>query len=793
MIFREMKIADTKLKKTFIIIMGFIIIAVLAIILLISPIAKFLIEKYDLKFTGRQIKTGLVYVNPFTGYIHINNLKIYEFDSLPDLQKNDSLFFSAKGVSANFAMLKMLSKTIEISQITIDKPKGIIIQNKRDLNFNDLIKKFTPKKRDTIPSKFHFNILGIKIKNGEFYYNEQSIPVNYFIKKVNFESLGIHWDTDTIAIKFSFLSGMGSGNAKGDLTINFKNLDYRLAAIVQKFDLKFIEQYIKVLTNYGAFRASLDADIQATGNFNDEENINARGMLAMNDFHYGKGPDDDYASFEKFVLIIETLSPKDHLYLFDSVLLIHPFLKYERYDYLDNLQMMFGKKGANISAAKANPASFNLIFKIADYVKVLAKNFFKSDYKVNKLAIIKGELIFNDYALTEKFSVEANPLNILADSVNRNYNWVQVSFKSGIQPYGNILINLKINPKDSGDFDMQYHLQGLPVSMFNPYLITYTSYPLDRGTLELNGSWKVRNSKIESDNHLLIIDPRITSQVKNNDTKWIPASLIMFFVRERGNVIDYEIPITGNLKDPKFHLKDAIIDILGNIFVKPASTNYRTEVKNIESEIENSLTLKWDIRQGSLLPGQDKFIEKMADFLIHDPKASIEVYPMQYTEKESENIQFFEARKNYFLLSKDKNDKTLNKEDSLKVENMSVKDPSFVKYLNKQVADTMLFTIQEKCKKLIGTDIIITKIKQLNKDRRDAFMLRFKEKAVDNRVKIYNVENTIPYNGFSFFKIVYKGELPESLTRAYQQMNDLDHKLPRKLFEKEREKNRKVI
>ena len=60
---------------------------------------------------------------------------------------------------------------------------------------------------------------------------------------------------------------------------------------------------------------------------------------------------------------------------------------------------MFGKNGANISAAKADPARFNLILKIADYIKVLAKNFFKSDYKINKLAIYNGNLKFNDYCL----------------------------------------------------------------------------------------------------------------------------------------------------------------------------------------------------------------------------------------------------------------------------------------------------------------------------------------------------------------------------------------------------------
>jgi hypothetical protein len=243
-----MRIAVAKIKRTIIIIICFIIIVMVAVILLISPIAKYLINKYDLKFTGRHIKTGLVYVNPFTGYVHISNLIIYEFDSVPDLKENDSVFFSAKGVCANFVLHKLLSKNIEISNLTLDRPKGIIIQNKRDLNFNDLIKKFTRDKSDTTPSKVHFSILWIKIKNGEFYYRENAIPINYFIKSANIESPGIHWDADTIAVKFSFLSGTGNGSAKGNFTINSKNLDYHFAAIVHKFDLKFIEQYLKEAT-----------------------------------------------------------------------------------------------------------------------------------------------------------------------------------------------------------------------------------------------------------------------------------------------------------------------------------------------------------------------------------------------------------------------------------------------------------------------------------------------------------------------------------------------------------------
>ena len=160
-----------KLKKTLLIISGTIILLVSLVIIFISPIAKYLIEKYDEKFTGRQITLDWAYVNPFTGYVHLNDLKVYEY-------KSDSVFFSFKGISANLEMHKLLSKKYEITELTLDHPTGIILQDKKDFNFNDLIKKFTPK--DTVVPKqkkepLKFSLMNIKLIDGEFFYHENKL------------------------------------------------------------------------------------------------------------------------------------------------------------------------------------------------------------------------------------------------------------------------------------------------------------------------------------------------------------------------------------------------------------------------------------------------------------------------------------------------------------------------------------------------------------------------------------------------------------------------------------------
>jgi hypothetical protein len=126
--------------------------------------------------------------------------------------------------------------------------------------------------------------------------------------------------------------------------------------------------------------------------------------------------------------------------------------------------------------------------------------------------------------------------------------------------------------------------------------------------------------------------------------------------------------------------------------------------------------------------------------------------------------------------------------DSESVDKMSVKDSLFVRYLNKLRRGAMLYTIQEKCYDFVGSALIEAKFKLLNKDREDAFMLPFKEKAVDIRVKIHAGTNIIPYNGFSFYKITYKGELPEDLKKAYRKMIELNNEAPRKKYKNDRRK-----
>src|SRR5689334_9108341 len=83
------------------------------VVLFLSPIAKHIIEKNDVKWTGREIKIGIPYVNPFTGYVHFTNVRIYE-------ENSDSVMLSVGSVSGKFDLWRLIHGYYEITDLVLD-------------------------------------------------------------------------------------------------------------------------------------------------------------------------------------------------------------------------------------------------------------------------------------------------------------------------------------------------------------------------------------------------------------------------------------------------------------------------------------------------------------------------------------------------------------------------------------------------------------------------------------------------------------------------------------------------
>lgn len=752
--------------RKFLIRTSIVILTLIVILILVaSPVAKYLVEKYDVDYTGREITIGRAFVNPVTGSISLRNFEMYE-------QNSDTVFASIGRFATNIGILKILTGVYDVSSLKINNPSIRVVRNDTVFNFTDLIEKFTVVEDTAIEDKgLKLNIRNIRVTSGTVRYSEKEIPVDLTFSEFNFRSDGLRWDVDSINGNFSLIPG--EGNLEGNFMFNQENKRYRLALNLTDLGIKQFEPYLDAMAGDANVSAYINLNLNTSGNADSLMNGRASGSFELRDFHFGPNAENDYFSLRRFLVQFREIDLHENKFYFDSILIDRPDIVYQMYDSLDNYRRMFRSTLAKEAEEEVEQA--------ADTVDLLV-DLIGSDYYIRNLAVQEARLEFEDYSIAEKFTIAIDPLNVTSDSIDKQNKRVKVIFNGRLQPYGRFAATLSMNPKDEENFDFAYEFRDISAPVFNPYIATFTSYQLDRGTIEMHGEWHVNNSLINSLNHFLVIDPQDTKRVRGKDTKWIPLPLIMSFVRERGSVIDYQIPVKGDLNDPKFKIWDIISDVLRNILVKPPTTPYRLEVKNIENKIEKIMRVTWKMRQYRIEEGQEKFMKNISEFLKKNPEAHLVIQPVFHVAKEKENILMFEAKKKYFFLSQDEKVGPLSKDDSMRVEKLSSKDSSFIRFMDRSLKDSELLTLQEKCSRFVGSVVVERSYDNLIKFRREAFLQQFVNDGTAERIEFKEIQNKIPYTWFSYYEINYKGDIPETLAEAFDKLYEINSEPPRREF-----------
>jgi hypothetical protein len=205
-------------------------------------------------------------------------------------------------------------------------------------------------------------------------------------------------------------------------------------------------------------------------------------------------------------------------------------------------------------------------------------------------------------------------------------------------------------------------------------------------------------------------------------------------------------------------------------------------------QIENSLAFKWEVSQYELRPEQEKFLKGASKMLKDRPHVFINVHPFEYTSKEKEYILFYETKKKYFMMMKGKTAADFSSADSIHVSKMSVKDTDLVRHLGKNLSDTVMFTLQEKCVNFVGNDVVDASFRKLKASRERSFRSVFIKDGTDAQVTMHKSRSGIPYIGFSQFILSYPGVVPQALQEAYNEMNDFNDKGSRKKYLEQRQR-----
>lgn len=740
-----MKVLKKILKYTSITIL-IILGLVIGLLLFISPIAKWAIQKYDKQYTGREITLDDISINAFTGKLSFSNLTLHEPDG-------KTPFISIGNFETKIKLLPLFKQKYTIEYLNLNNFIVTINQNGSHFNFDDLLKlaESDPDKKpepvDTTAPPTEWFLNNLKVNNCRLNYSEKQLGSKISLSALNLSIKEFAHNSQNLKVLTDFLINE-SGAVKSNLNLSMNNLDYTLQTQIEKLDVSPFYPYVKDFLLAKQFNGTINTDLSVKGNFSTPSDVALKGRLNFHNFLLTDPLNDKLSAFKDLNVVIDSINVTKSIFDLNSISLQDAFVKVELYENGTNFNRLMKTDASaqttaaattnSVAGAESSGTSPNLFLIIADYVKMVAKDYILNSYSADNVELKNMEVDYSDFTLGDQFYMSIDSLNISSSRISSSNDRITANVNSRLNKKGKLNIDISANPKDFLEMDFKTEVKKLPLTVFNPYVKYYLAHTFTKGDFNLLISTSISAAhQLTSDNGLLIEKIKCGKKIKDVKTATgVPLKLGVALLRDPKGNIDFKFPVKGNLNDPKYKVGKIVLKIFENLLIKAVTSPYNA-VASLFSKKEPATDFEFEYLQTDFSEGQQrKVLDKTAEFLTEKPELTIQFTQNLNPEKEIENLVYKMAKLKY--LSDSVRASVLREEVRKNPDKLDNKDSLFVKFIsdqNAQLANQLSHL--DKCKRFVGETIIINEHQRIIELRENQIRNIFGEKGIEAKRVIF--------------------------------------------------------
>lgn len=713
-----------------------IVAAVILIAVFISPIVKYVIEKNSVIWTGRQITIDGLFLNFFTGSMHISGLRINEANS-------KTVFFECHDFYTTISIKKFLVKNYEINRVKLVEPLINVVQNGNHFNFDDLIKRFNTSSPSPVKSApAHYWIKNIEINNGSINYNNIPVKNIFKIHNINFKCPLIAWNDANTNVHADFKYATG-GDFNIDLTLNRASLNYAMLLDISKFDLSQYYAPLRSIINVASLNGFLTTKLHIKGNLNEAGDIATSGKFQIDDLAIKDSTQQDFTSMRQLYISIDTINVKNNQYTFGRIALEQPYFKFDLYNNGNNLTRMMVETSKSSSDSGAKFDYSNIFTLMASYVKEIAAIYDVSNYSADSITIHNGHFIYDDYTINDPFHYDLDSLSLFSGKISSANQRIEVNTASRLNGCGKLVADISVTP-DFKDMDINYTISNVRVSDFNPYSKYYVATPFLDGIMKYESVNSIVNHYLKSKNVIVVTKIEAGKKVKTKPIYNLPIKLAVALLRDVHGDINLNVPVEGDLSNPKYKLGKIIWQIVKNIIVKAASAPFHLLASAFGGKEDDMKQISFHYTQKFLEKPQYDNLDMIAKILNDKKDLNATLIQVSDSNLELSKIALLTEKKQYYCdniihVQKD----TFQQNELDKIYAIPTQDSLFNLYLNQKLhlTGTELLSVADKCVKLVGVEALSTQVHYCILHRnQQAFDYLVKEKSIAaDRIKVsYN-------------------------------------------------------
>lgn len=300
--------------------------------------------------------------------------------------------------------------------------------------------------------------------------------------------------------------------------------------------------------------------------------------------------------------------------------------------------------------------------------------------KIGKVTLQGGTVNFTDKHIQPGYS--ANLLDIggrVSGLSSDEDKFADVSLRGNLDNYAPLEISGKINPLMKDLYvDLAIDFKNIDLSPATPYSGKYAGFTVEKGKLTLNMKYLIADKRLDAGNRILLDQFTFGEKVDSPDATKLPVRFAIALLKDRNGIIDLDIPVTGKLDDPDFHIGSVIIRILVNLLVK-ATTSPFALIGSLFGGGEELSYLEFDYGLADIKDDGIKKLDTLIKALYERPLLKLEIAGCADAENDMEGLRqhLFERK-----IKAEKLKELIKKgEQAVPVDDVSIGQEEYGKYL----------------------------------------------------------------------------------------------------------------
>ncbi len=550
-----------KSRKLLIIIGAAVGILFGAILLGISPLAKYYVEKHGKELIGRRVSVDQLRFNLLNGKLHIEDFTLYEADE-------KSTFVALDRFSTDVKLWSLLKRTININYIDLVRPDIHITQQGSSFNFDDMVAHFRSdstavEKPSTEKNPWIIDIDSITIRSGKMLYEDRQVEAKWDFNNLNLYVPSVYFagqDTD-IGITLSFAEG---GSLHTSLAYNLESNDFDLSVELNRLALSTVLPYFRQTFNVSAVEGNLTADVNLTGNLSYIMGFSIAGTADVENFRLHDMQEREVIALEKGHVKVDSVDFVNNSFHFDRLAFEGLKGKYELF--ADSTNTYTGLWKAIEDRGEEADAAVS--------VKVDSTEHDPLKLYIRSAELKRSAFHYADHTLHCPFAYDITDITLAShnfdlDAIN------QLMGRATLQSTGSASLRWQGSFKSLANHNITLNLANVAMKDFSPYCEAFTAHPITGGNLTFESQNIITDYELKGTNHLNTYQFAVEKKLKEIDPSVkLPLKLGVYVLTDKQGHINLDLPVKGRIDDPEFSYRKIVFKALGNVLLKVATAPF---------------------------------------------------------------------------------------------------------------------------------------------------------------------------------------------------------------------------